>query len=113
MARTQLTINAITASGLTDPSPTAGDAVNGNYIAGNDGRIMLRVTNTDGGAPHDITFITPGSVGGLAVADRVVSVAASTTLFIGPLAPGVYNNSSDQVDIDVADAQLDITVFRL
>ena len=53
------------------------------------GRTFLHVKNA-GGSPDTATVVTPGTVGGLAIADQAVTVAAGTEKFIGPLDPALY-----------------------
>ncbi len=40
-----------------------------------------------------VTFVTPVTVDGLAVADRTVVVAAASTKLVGPFPPGWYNDT--------------------
>jgi hypothetical protein len=65
-----------------------------NYIVANTGRTFLHVVN-GGGSPTNVTIVTPRTVGGLAVADRVVAVAAGAEAFIGPFPVSVYSSSLD------------------
>lgn len=53
------------------------------------GRTFLHVKNA-GGSSDTVTLVTPGTVAGLAIADRTVAVANGTEKFIGPLDPALY-----------------------
>ena len=108
MARTRIDPVAVSRAGVADPSESAGDAVNGNVIS-NTGKTMIKVHNADGSNPHSITFVTPGTVDGQAVADRTVSIAANATRWFGRFQTSVYGSS---MGVTVDSAQLKITVFE-
>lgn len=71
---TQATYSAVSASDTCDIS---------------NGRTFLHVKNA-GASSDNVTVVTPGTVGGLAIADQVVAVANGTEKFIGPLDPALY-----------------------
>lgn len=96
MARAALTVQDIERSGL-EPSYTA--AIADGHSFENNGRVFIHVKNGDA-ASKDITIQTPGTVDGLAVADRVVSVPADEERMIGPFAPSQYNQSDGSVYVD-------------
>jgi hypothetical protein len=74
-------------------SPTTTD----QFLVDNDGKIYLHFKKSGAGACN-VTIVTPGSVDGLAIADRVVSVPATTgDRFIGPFPRDVYNNGVGQL----------------
>lgn len=69
----------------------------------NDGRVVIRIAKTGAGNAV-VTFITPGNVGGLAIADPTATIVATTgKMFIGPFPPNVYNNSSGDLEWTVDD----------
>ena len=109
MARTALAVTTITRDGVTEPAETAGDATNGNTVS-NDGRMIVRVHNSDSGASHNVTFVTIGTVDGEPVADRVVAMAASAVKWFGPFPTDVYGSS---LAVDVADAQVKLTAYQI
>lgn len=96
MARETLTVQEISRSGL-NPSYTA--AVADGHKIENTGREFVHVKNASG-ASVNVTIQTPGTVDGLAVADRVVAVPASEERMIGPFAPSDYNQDDDEVYVD-------------
>jgi hypothetical protein len=61
------------------------------FVFSNDGRTVLHFMKSGAGA-CTVTISTPGTVDGLAVADRTVTVAATTgDVVIGPFPPDTYN----------------------
>lgn len=56
------------------------------------GRTFVHVKN-GGGSPDTVTIVTPGTVGGLAIADQAVTVTNGTEKFIGPLDPALYGTA--------------------
>lgn len=62
------------------------------------GDIFLRVINGAAEATN-VTIVTPGEVGGNAVADRVVEVPANKTRLIGPFDPAVYQNAAGFMEV--------------
>lgn len=111
MPRTALTVTTITRTGVVQPAQEAGDVANGNSIAGNDGRIFLQITNDDA-ATQTVTFPTPGTVDGLAIADLVISLTTGQTKLVGPLTPGTFNQSDGLVHVDPSDVDLKFRVYR-
>jgi hypothetical protein len=66
--------------------------VGGDTADISNGRTFLWCKNASGGA-ITVTLATPGDVEGLAIADRTVSVPATTgERMIGPLNPAVYGS---------------------
>ena len=68
-----------------------------NYQFLNDGRIFIHVKN-GGGSSDTVTVISQKTVGGLAVADRVVVVANGAEGMIGPFPPDIYNDANGMVN---------------
>lgn len=73
MARTAITPQTVPVTGRAMAYEPAN--VDGNKIAGAKTRRDLTVKNGSGGSIN-VTLSTPGTVGGLAIADRVIAVAA-------------------------------------
>lgn len=95
MARAALTLQNLSAGGLA-PSFTAaiadGHAINNQY-----GNVVLWVKNGSG-ASINITIVTPGTVDGNAIADKVVAVPAGADRIIGPFDPRYYNQDDSSGD---------------
>lgn len=62
--------------------------------------VVLVVKNGDA-SDHDVTIVTPGTVNGLAIADRVVTVAAGKTELI-PLTADYRDPSTGRASITYA-----------
>ena len=65
----------------------------------NDGRTFLYCLDTAGDAV--LTFKTPGTVDGLAIAEMTATVTADATagVLIGPFPPSIYNQSDGTVHV--------------
>jgi len=96
MARTILSVQDIARSGL-EPSYEAANA-DGESVA-NNGRVFVHVKNGSGSSVT-VTIQTPGTVDGLAVADRTVAIPAAEERMIGVFPPADYNQSDDAVYVD-------------
>lgn len=72
-------------------APTYQAAPATNIVFANNGRRFLHVKNSSGAA-IDVAVITPGTVDGLSVTDRTVTVPNAGECFIGPFPTHVYNN---------------------
>lgn len=88
MARVSVATQQIVQAGLT-PAMTAASAL-GHII--DDGDVILMVVN-GGGAPINVTLDTTATQDGLAVADRVVAVAAGATKLIGPIGARTFEQA--------------------
>jgi hypothetical protein len=94
LARQQLSDTGLTAA--YSPADINGHAVENN------GKVILHVKN-DSDVDVNITIRSGYAVNGLKLADRIVTVAAHTAVFIGPLDTGIYNQTdglAGQVAID-------------
>ena len=85
---------SVTHAGLV---PTYTAATSGGDACPTGSGVLLAVKNGDS-ASHTVTLVTPGTVDGLAVADRTVTVAASATVFI-PIAD-VYPQPCNRTRLD-------------
>lgn len=94
-------VTALAATALTGgsygkalPAVTNGDSVNGHYLTGNDGQVILQLVSTDAG-PQTVTLKrAAGYQGGVPVDDETVTVAAGATLELGPFSPGEFNQNA-------------------
>ena len=84
------------------------------YVVRNDGKTMLLFIKTGAGACV-VTVQTPAQVGGLAVAERTFTVAATTgDVAAGPFPPGIYNDSNGDLKVTLSEITgLDIAVLQL
>lgn len=110
MARVLVPLNQITRPGLADPTPVTGDATNNHYVQ-NDGRMFLRVKNSNSGSTaRTVTINIDKTVDGVDVPEVAHSIAAGAQLWLGPFPTDVYN---DTVNVDVSHAELLLTAFHL
>lgn len=110
MARTALTEQAITSAGLEATYAAAN--VDGNKFNNTD-RTLFHVKNASG-SDVTLTFQTPGTVDGLAIAERtVVCSAGEERLWRGQ--PSIYNQPSTDAGMVYVDysAVTDVTVAVL
>lgn len=111
MARSALTINTISKIGLAVPTETNGDPVN-NHLLPNDGtKTFLLARNSNGSATaRTLTVRLQGSVDGQAITPKTYSIPAGASRYIGPFDTTRYGSS---VEVDVDNAELKLTAFRL
>lgn len=109
MARTEIAVQDVNLVGTT---PTFAAAfVDGNMFK-NDGNVIIEVKNTSG-APVNVTIQTPAKVGGVDLAEIIVSVPATTGhKAIGPFDPTLFNQAGGMAYIDTS-AQTGVTIAVL
>lgn len=109
--RTALAEQKIIRAGLV-PAYAAANA-DGHSIPNNDGRTFIHVKT--GATPTNVTILTPGTVDGNAVADKVEAILANSEQMLGPYPPEVYNQpGTNEVHVDLsAVANVTIGLFRL
>lgn len=78
MPATAVTVTRPTIDGVTTPTAVASNATDGNTVPNVSG-LLLTLNNTDAANPHTINFVTPVTHGGYAVADKSVTLLASTS----------------------------------
>lgn len=91
MAMTQLTVQDIVKTGLSDPTFSAANA-DGHAIA-NEGDAFIYVKNASGGS-IDVTVETPAKVQGVDLEEIVVAVGAGAEEAIRLPSPGIANQVS-------------------
>ena len=119
MPRTELTVNDLIPAALLDMESLleAADQANGMlFYNGHGDKTFLIVKNADVSA-KEITIPSTQSVGGLAVADMVISVAAAKSAIIGPFNQRTFNQPSPDflkiaVDVD-DDTSVTVGAFKL
>lgn len=117
MARIEVPITQIERIVGTDPADGTA-ATDDGLMFQNDGQTYISLTN-NGGGPHNITFITPQLVAGLAVADEGPhALAAGVTRIFGKFPIRTFNQNSGAnegkvyVDTDGTDTELEGLAFR-
>ncbi|MDX3455057.1 hypothetical protein PV396_24470 [Streptomyces sp. ME02-8801-2C] len=104
MPRVNVPVTQITRAGVAAPTEVTGDATN-NHVVANNGRMVLLVRNSGSTVSRTVTLRLPGLTDGQAVTPRTVSIAQSTSRYIGPFPTGDYS-SLLQVDVDNAELKL-------
>src|SRR4030042_1095268 len=93
MADVTLTVQRLLPTGIT-PSYTGSLLTTNTYLVRNSGRVVVHIKKS-GAADCTVTIATPATVGGLAVAEQTVTVAATTgDKMIGPFPPRIYNDGA-------------------
>lgn len=95
-------------AGVTRVAEVDGNTVDGHVVR-NTGRTVVTVRNADAGGAHTVTFVIPGTVDGQAVADRTVSIPASSSRDFGGFDPAIY---ASQMAIDVDSTQLKLQALE-
>lgn len=85
-----LTVQNVVRAGL---EATYAAAAAGGDSFPNDGKDTFAHVKNGSGGSIDVTIETPGTVDGLAIADRVVAVPAGEERMIGPFPTATYSNS--------------------
>lgn len=90
MPATPLPVNGVTITGVAPVGEVAADVTNGNQLASNNGvSTWVEATNT-GGSSYTLTLVTTATYAGRAVADDVITLAASAKRRIGPFPLDLY-----------------------
>lgn len=98
MPRIDVTVQEVPNGGLTRTFAAPAAIGDGNMYPA-DGKCWLEVKNT--GTIKDLTIQTPGTVDGLAIADRVISIPATTgDVTVPPLPPSQYAQADGKVYIN-------------
>ncbi len=113
MANRRFTPEQLVRGGLT-ASYNSSILTPDTHQVANNGRVFFHFLKSGAGSCN-VTFTTPGTVDGLAVADRVVVVPATTgDVFIGPFPQTIYNNGVNDIEFACSEVTgLTIGVFRL
>lgn len=111
MARTEIAVQSVSLAGVTPAFAAA--FVDGNMFK-NDGNVIIEVKNASA-SPVTVTIQTPAKVGGVDLAEIVVTVPATNgDKVIGPFDPSLFNQAGGMVYLDTsAQASVTIAVLRL
>lgn len=107
-----LTVQEISRTGIT-PTYTGADVAGDEFL--NDGRLTFVQFKNTNDATRTVTFVTQQTVDGLAVADRAVTIpATSGDKMVGPFPILVYNDTDQLVQMTYnAVTNLSVAVFKL
>jgi hypothetical protein len=92
MPATALTVRSVTEAGTAEVAKVAADLSNGNTFANDGKNVWLEVQNAHATNSATVTFTTPGTVRGAAIADIQHTVAALTTTRFGPFDRAFYGD---------------------
>jgi hypothetical protein len=111
---TRLTVQAMSVNGTTPTYTTSLSSTSTNYYFRNDGKTFLHFKKTGAGA-CTVTVVTQTTVGGFALADLTVSVAATTgDVMIGPFPASIFDDSNGDVWFSISDAlSLGVATLKL
>ena len=85
-----------------EASRTSSLSTSNNYFFKNNGTTILNFIKT-GATNCAVTIVTTKTVQGLAVAERGITVTGVTgDIFVGPFAPGIYNDANGRVEFTLA-----------
>ena len=103
MARTEVPVTTYSgnSAGVTKPAEVAANLTDGNVLSNLHDAMWLEVTNTHASIAADITFVTPGTVGGRGITDDVIELPALAKRSFGPFDRSAYGNSL-QIDCEAA-----------
>ena len=93
--RSTITITVLTQNNETTETLAAVDADGNKFY--NNGKTWLQIVNNYT-ETVTATFVTPGTIGGLAIEDKAIAVAASSTDFAGPFSTAYFNQSTGSSD---------------
>ena len=88
------------------------DTAADTYYVYNNGTVLLAFQNGSAGSAT-VTIVTTQEVDGLAVADRTLTVAASTNAIAGPFKPSLYNNANGNLSFTVSGTPADLTCLAI
>lgn len=110
-----MTVLQSSKSGVTPTRTSTGlVASSRTYKARNDGKLFLLFAKTGAGT-CTVTITTPGTVGGIAIADQTVTVdAINGDRVIGPLPTRIFNDSNGDIQFTLSDTVgLSMTAIKL
>lgn len=108
-----LTVNQITQAGLRDDNLLVAAAGGGDaFLPGT--TVLVRVNN-GGGSPITVTFATPGTIAGLAIADGGGSVTNGQSRLFGPFPAEIYADPTTGLVVVTYSGVTTVTIgaFRL
>lgn len=102
MADVRLAVQKVVPASVT-PTYTGSLSASNTYQVRNSGKVMLHFKKS-GAGDCTVTVTTPATVGGLAVAEQMFTVVASTgDKMAGPFPPSIYNDSLQDLNITLSE----------
>lgn len=114
MSDVAIAVQQVVRTGLTASYTSGLTATTNTYQFVNDGYTLVHAKKS-GAGDCTVTITTPGTVDGMAITDRTVTVVATTgDKFIGPFPPSVYNDANGKVSMVFSETTgLTVAVLRL
>lgn len=118
MARVELPITYASHAGVTQPAATAGNASEHNFIAENDGLLIIEASNADAAAEHEFEILTTKVDSEFPTEKNVVKLKKSgeggAIKLVKVGAPQVVNQSSPagQVFVNPSSAEVKFRVLH-
>lgn len=108
-----LTVQDITISGTA--VTTAAVSSGGDEFLNTNNNVFTEVWNDHATDPRTLTIETTKTVGGLAVADRDITIPALSRIMIRPLDGSIYNDGDNKAQLTYSDSGADmrIAVFKM
>lgn len=105
-----LTVQDIALAGL---APTYAAAAGGGDAFANAGKTFFHAKNGGGGS-ITLTFTTPATIEGVAIADPTVTIDAGAEKMVGPFPPSVFNDANGRVAVAYSGVtSVTVAAFRL
>lgn len=102
-ATVAVAIQTSATGGLATTRTNSGLLTTNTYTIRNNGKVFLHFLKTGAGS-CTVTITTPGTIGGLAVADQTATVAATTgDTFVGPFPMSIYNDGAGDISFTISD----------
>lgn len=101
MSRTEIPVTPVTRAGILPAAENNGDVANNHFFV-NNGKTVLLVRNA-GGSAFTVTAKFSVLVDGQPITNRVVSLAAAASKYLGPFPISEFGTSV-QVDVDAGSA---------
>lgn len=113
MSDVRKTVEQVTLAGI-NATDTGSLSTSDTYLVNNDGNVILHFKKSEA-VDATITFDTPGTVRGLAIANPTVTVPASTgDIMVGPFPVDTFNDSNGDVRFTASNiAGLTVAAVRI
>jgi len=112
LGRTSIPVTTIIKLGITPGSYYWAEPGANHILENLDERTFVEVVSIDGSA-QTVSFVTSYSQDGLALDDRIVSIPAGSTKYIGNFPRHIYNHDLTDIHLDPSSHNLKLRAFRL
>lgn len=109
MPRTAVSVTTVGKSGVTQVTPADCDVVNGNVVNGLHTHMIFVVHNAHATLARNITFVTPGTAEGLAIAEDIKAIPALATKYFAGFSPSLYGTN---IEFDGETTDIEVAVYQ-